>query len=163
MLGSQLEVFGLEGTTIVGQHQLTNGLLREPCNRTPEDDTRENKILQPWPRRIATTACLVEWELLWDLVVAAQIEKQVRLGIEHVLGVMQSILGLRLVEHQVELTASDYPLSLADMASLLDWDLKLHVYPTVRWLVHHRRAKLVDQVHPGLKTVFSIPQKLPGP
>lgn len=53
--------------------------------------------------------------------------------------------------------------SLADMASLLDWDLKLHVYPTVRWLVHHRRAKLVDMVHPTLKTVFSVPARLPAP
>ncbi|KAH9944851.1 nitrogen permease regulator of amino acid transport activity 3-domain-containing protein [Amylocystis lapponica] len=54
-------------------------------------------------------------------------------------------------------------LSLADMASLLDWDLESQVYPTVRWLVHHRRAKLVDIVHPGLKTIFAVPQKLSAP
>lgn len=54
-------------------------------------------------------------------------------------------------------------LSLADMASLLDWDLESQVYPIVRWLVHHRRAKLVDIVHHGLKTVFAIPQKLGAP
>ncbi|CCL98792.1 uncharacterized protein FIBRA_00797 [Fibroporia radiculosa] len=54
-------------------------------------------------------------------------------------------------------------LSLADMATLLDWDLESQVYPTVRWLVHHRRAKVVDFVHPGLKTVFSIPQKFSAP
>lgn len=54
-------------------------------------------------------------------------------------------------------------LSLADMASLLDWDLESQVYPVVRWLVHHRRAKLVDVVHPGLKTVFSVPATLPSP
>ena len=53
-------------------------------------------------------------------------------------------------------------LTLADMASLLDWDLESQVFPTVRWLVHHRRAKIVDVVHPGLKTVFTLPQKLPA-
>jgi nitrogen permease regulator 3-like protein len=45
------------------------------------------------------------------------------------------------------------------MASLLDWDLGTQVYPTVRWLVHHRRAKLVDIVHPQLKTVFVLPSR----
>ncbi|THH28335.1 hypothetical protein EUX98_g5860 [Antrodiella citrinella] len=54
-------------------------------------------------------------------------------------------------------------LSLADMSSLLDWDLESQVYPTVRWLVHHRRAKVVDVVHPGLRTVFSVPPTLPAP
>ncbi|KZT07725.1 uncharacterized protein LAESUDRAFT_651009 [Laetiporus sulphureus 93-53] len=54
-------------------------------------------------------------------------------------------------------------LSLADMGSLLDWDLESQVYPTVRWLVNHRRAKVVDIVHPGLKTIFSVPQKFPAP
>ncbi|KAI0749756.1 nitrogen permease regulator of amino acid transport activity 3-domain-containing protein [Daedaleopsis nitida] len=54
-------------------------------------------------------------------------------------------------------------LSLADMASLLDWNLESQVYPAVRWLVLHRKAKVVDVVHQGLKTVFSIPQKFPEP
>ncbi|CAL1716895.1 unnamed protein product [Somion occarium] len=54
-------------------------------------------------------------------------------------------------------------LCLADMASLLDWDLETQVYPTVRWLIHHRRAKLIDTVHPGLKTLFIIAPKLPAP
>lgn len=45
------------------------------------------------------------------------------------------------------------------MASLLDWDLESEVFPTVRWLVHHRRAKLVDVVHSGLKTVFTLPPR----
>jgi len=49
------------------------------------------------------------------------------------------------------------------MASLLDWDLATQVYPTVRWLVHHRRAKLVDLVHPQLKTVFTLAPKFPAP
>ena len=49
------------------------------------------------------------------------------------------------------------------MASLLDWDLAAQVYPIVRWLVHHRRAKLVDLVHPQLKTVFTLAQKFPAP
>ncbi|KAJ7494626.1 nitrogen permease regulator of amino acid transport activity 3-domain-containing protein [Mycena galericulata] len=54
-------------------------------------------------------------------------------------------------------------LSLADMASLLDWDLETQIFPTVRWLVHHRRAKLVDIVHSGLKTVFTLPAKFNSP
>ncbi|CDO74498.1 hypothetical protein BN946_scf184979.g53 [Trametes cinnabarina] len=54
-------------------------------------------------------------------------------------------------------------LSLAEMASLLDWHLESQVYPAVRWLVLHRRAKIVDVVHPSLKTVFSVPQKFPQP
>lgn len=48
---------------------------------------------------------------------------------------------------------------LVDVASLLDWDLETQVYPIVRWLVHHRRAKVVDMVHRGLKTVFELPIK----
>ncbi|KAI9061097.1 hypothetical protein FKP32DRAFT_1576785 [Trametes sanguinea] len=54
-------------------------------------------------------------------------------------------------------------LSLAEMASLLDWHLESQLYPAVRWLVLHRRAKIVDNVHPSLKTVFSMPQKFPQP
>ncbi|KAJ3533741.1 hypothetical protein NM688_g7240 [Phlebia brevispora] len=54
-------------------------------------------------------------------------------------------------------------LCLADMASLLDWDLDTQVFPIIRWLVHHRRARIVDMVHPGLKTIFALPQKLPTP
>jgi hypothetical protein len=49
--------------------------------------------------------------------------------------------------------------SLAEMASLLDWDLASQVIPTVRWLVQHRRAKVVDIVHAGLKTIFTLPPK----
>lgn len=45
------------------------------------------------------------------------------------------------------------------MASLLDWDLESEVFPAVRWLVHHRRAKLVDVVHSGLKTIFTLPPR----
>lgn len=52
--------------------------------------------------------------------------------------------------------------SLADLASLLDWDLEGQVYPTVRWLVRHKRAKLVDVVHSGLRTIFALPQVLPA-
>ncbi|KAJ7650396.1 nitrogen permease regulator of amino acid transport activity 3-domain-containing protein [Roridomyces roridus] len=54
-------------------------------------------------------------------------------------------------------------LSLAEMASLLDWDLETQVFPTVRWLVHHRRAKVVDMVHSGLKTVFTLPAQFDAP
>ena len=49
------------------------------------------------------------------------------------------------------------------MASLLDWDLETLIYPTVRWLVHHRRAKVVDIVHPGLRTIFTVPLKFSAP
>lgn len=49
------------------------------------------------------------------------------------------------------------------MASLLDWDLESQVMPTVRWLVQHRRAKIVDTVHVGLKTVFTLPSKFERP
>ena len=49
--------------------------------------------------------------------------------------------------------------SLVDVASSLYWDLETQVYPIVRWLVHHRRAKVVDMVHRGLKTVFALPIK----
>lgn len=49
------------------------------------------------------------------------------------------------------------------MAHSLDWDLETQVYPTVRWLVEHRKAKVVDTVHPDLKTVFVLPSKLAKP
>jgi nitrogen permease regulator 3-like protein len=52
---------------------------------------------------------------------------------------------------------------LADMADLLEWDLEAQVFPIVRWLVHHRRAKIVDVVHEGLKTVFSLPPTFDQP
>ncbi|KAF5382194.1 hypothetical protein D9615_004258 [Tricholomella constricta] len=61
------------------------------------------------------------------------------------------------------LETASVTLSLADMASLLDWDLKSQVLPTVRWLVQHRRAKVVDIVHVGLKTVFTLPAKFERP
>lgn len=49
------------------------------------------------------------------------------------------------------------------MASLLDWDYDTQIIPTVRWLVQHRRAQVVDIVHNGLKTVFTLPPKLSAP
>ncbi|KZV65556.1 hypothetical protein PENSPDRAFT_655684 [Peniophora sp. CONT] len=61
------------------------------------------------------------------------------------------------------LEMADVTLSLADMASLLDWDLDSQVYPIVRWLVHHRRARVVDIVHRGLKNVFTLPLKFDKP
>ncbi|EPT01368.1 hypothetical protein FOMPIDRAFT_1161627 [Fomitopsis schrenkii] len=61
------------------------------------------------------------------------------------------------------LEIADVTLSLSDMASLLDWDLETRIYPTVRWLVHHRRAKVVDIVHPGLRTIFTVPLKFTAP
>ncbi|KAI0067195.1 hypothetical protein BV25DRAFT_1819496 [Artomyces pyxidatus] len=61
------------------------------------------------------------------------------------------------------LEMADVTLSLVDMASLLDWDLESQVFPIVRWLVHHRRAKIVDIVHRGLKTVFTLPLKFEAP
>jgi nitrogen permease regulator 3-like protein len=53
--------------------------------------------------------------------------------------------------------------SLADIANILDWDLESQVFPVVRWLVQHRCAKVVDTVHPGLKTVFSLPPSFDQP
>ncbi|KAL4066747.1 nitrogen permease regulator of amino acid transport activity 3-domain-containing protein [Scleroderma citrinum] len=61
------------------------------------------------------------------------------------------------------LETASVTLSLVDMASLLDWDLEKQIYPTVRWLVHHRRAKVVDTVHASLKTIFTIPPKFDTP
>ncbi|TRM70460.1 nitrogen permease regulator of amino acid transport activity 3-domain-containing protein [Schizophyllum amplum] len=61
------------------------------------------------------------------------------------------------------LEVASITLSLADMSSLLDWDLDTQVYPVVRWLVEHRRAKIVDVVHPGLKTVFTLPPRFEQP
>lgn len=61
------------------------------------------------------------------------------------------------------LETASVTLSLADMASLLDWDLESQVMPTVRWLVQHRRAKVVDIVHAGLKTVFTLPPTFDRP
>ena len=49
------------------------------------------------------------------------------------------------------------------MANILDWDLESQVYPIVRWLVLHRRARIVDVVHAGLKTVFALPPKFDEP
>lgn len=46
--------------------------------------------------------------------------------------------------------------SLASMAATLSWDLDSQVYPTVRWLVQHRRAVVIDVVHPRLKTRFAL-------
>jgi hypothetical protein len=46
--------------------------------------------------------------------------------------------------------------SLASMAATLSWDLDSQVYPTVRWLVQHRRAVVMDVVHPRLKTRFAL-------
>jgi hypothetical protein len=49
------------------------------------------------------------------------------------------------------------------MASTLDWDLESQIYPIVRWLVLHRRAKVVDAVHPALKTIFTLSPQLEKP
>ncbi|KAG6830047.1 hypothetical protein H0H92_002465 [Tricholoma furcatifolium] len=61
------------------------------------------------------------------------------------------------------LETASVTLSLADMASLLDWDLESQVLPTVRWLVQHRRAKVVDTIHVGLKTIFALSPKFELP
>lgn len=54
-------------------------------------------------------------------------------------------------------------LRLAETATLLDWGLETQVYPIVKWLVLHRRAKVVDVIHPGLRTVFALPPKFDAP
>ncbi|PPR02600.1 hypothetical protein CVT24_002171 [Panaeolus cyanescens] len=61
------------------------------------------------------------------------------------------------------LETASVTLSLADMAISLDWDLETQVYPIVKWLVLHRRAKVVDRVHANLKTVFALPSKFNAP
>ncbi|KAF7316927.1 hypothetical protein HMN09_00426900 [Mycena chlorophos] len=64
---------------------------------------------------------------------------------------------LRFLEH------ASVTLSLADLGNIMDWDLDTQVFPIVRWLVHHRRAKIVDTVHHGLKTIFRLPPKFNAP
>ncbi|KIJ51462.1 hypothetical protein M422DRAFT_244625 [Sphaerobolus stellatus SS14] len=59
-------------------------------------------------------------------------------------------------------TASIF-VSLNDMATLLDWDLHKQVYPTVRYLVQRRRAKVVDLVRSSLKNVFAISTRIDTP
>ncbi|EJD05224.1 uncharacterized protein FOMMEDRAFT_120503 [Fomitiporia mediterranea MF3/22] len=53
--------------------------------------------------------------------------------------------------------------SLTVIAHSLDWNLERQVYPTVRWLVYHRRAKIVDTVHRGLRSVFALSSKVDRP
>ncbi|KAJ7104261.1 nitrogen permease regulator of amino acid transport activity 3-domain-containing protein [Mycena belliarum] len=88
-------------------------------------------------------------------------------GIDPYANLRRSLIGTgdrALVEGLIKfLDTASVTLSLADMASLLDWDLETQVFPTVRWLVHHRRAKVVDIVHAGLKTVFTLPPKFDAP
>ncbi|KAJ6607399.1 nitrogen permease regulator of amino acid transport activity 3-domain-containing protein [Mycena sp. CBHHK59/15] len=88
-------------------------------------------------------------------------------GIDPYANLRRSLIGTgdrSLVEGLIKfLEIASVTLSLADMASLLDWDLETQIFPTVRWLVHHRRAKVVDIVHSGLKTVFTLPLKFDSP
>jgi hypothetical protein len=49
------------------------------------------------------------------------------------------------------------------MATALEWDLESQVYPTVRWLVQHHRAMVVDVIHPSLKTQFALRSTLHAP
>ncbi|KAF8519553.1 nitrogen permease regulator of amino acid transport activity 3-domain-containing protein [Gautieria morchelliformis] len=52
---------------------------------------------------------------------------------------------------------------LSDMATLLDWDLHKQVFPTVRYLVQRRRAKVVDLVRSSLKSIFTLPARIETP
>lgn len=61
------------------------------------------------------------------------------------------------------LETANTTLSLADMGKWLDWDLEEQVYPVVRWLVLHRKAKIVDRVHSRLKTIFALPAQFSEP
>ncbi|KZS99072.1 hypothetical protein SISNIDRAFT_492355 [Sistotremastrum niveocremeum HHB9708] len=54
-------------------------------------------------------------------------------------------------------------INLRDLGILLNWPMETHVYPIVRWLVKHRRAKLIDAVHPSLKTIFGLAPTFPAP
>ena len=49
------------------------------------------------------------------------------------------------------------------MATLLDWDLHKEVFPTVRYLVQRRRAKVVDLVRSSLKNIFTLPPRIGRP
>ncbi|CAK5268561.1 unnamed protein product [Mycena citricolor] len=88
-------------------------------------------------------------------------------GIDPYANLRQSLDGTgdrSLVEGLIKfLENASVTLSFADMASLLDWDLETQVFPTVRWLVHHRRAKIVDTVHLNLRTIFRLPPKFIQP
>ncbi|KAF8577795.1 hypothetical protein K439DRAFT_1664082 [Ramaria rubella] len=53
--------------------------------------------------------------------------------------------------------------SLNDMATLLDWDLHKQVFPTVRYLVQRRRAKVVDLVRSSLKSIFTLSPHIETP
>lgn len=52
---------------------------------------------------------------------------------------------------------------LNDMAVLLNWNLEEKIYPTVRYLVQRRRAKLVDTVRSSLKSVFALTAQFNSP
>ncbi|KAE9397770.1 hypothetical protein BT96DRAFT_966131 [Gymnopus androsaceus JB14] len=54
-------------------------------------------------------------------------------------------------------------LSLADLASLLDWDLETQVFPTVPMARSASKSKVVDIVNGSLKTVFTLPAKFSRP
>ena len=56
-----------------------------------------------------------------------------------------------------------WAVSLNDMATLLDWDLHKQVFPTVRYLVQRRRAKVVDLVRSSLKSIFTLPARIETP
>ncbi|KAJ7773069.1 nitrogen permease regulator of amino acid transport activity 3-domain-containing protein [Mycena metata] len=88
-------------------------------------------------------------------------------GVDPYANLRRSLIGTgdrSLVEGLIKfLEIVSVTLPLADMASLLEWDIETQVFPTVRWLVHHRRAKVVDVVHHGLKTVFTLPANFDAP
>ncbi|KAG2118576.1 nitrogen permease regulator of amino acid transport activity 3-domain-containing protein [Suillus cothurnatus] len=117
---------------------------------------------QLWGRELSfgwRLPALVPWKSLLLLDADQELDPYVNLRGSHVHAEERSLAeGLIKFLETVSVT-----LSLADMASLLDWDLHSQVYPTVRWLVHHRRAKIVDTVHNGLKTIFSIAPKFDKP
>ncbi|KAG1882137.1 nitrogen permease regulator of amino acid transport activity 3-domain-containing protein [Suillus subluteus] len=98
---------------------------------------------QLWGRELSfgwRLPALVPWKSLLLLDTDQELDPYVNLRGSHVHAEERS-LAEGLIKF---LETASVTLSLADMASLLDWDLHSQVYPTVRWLVHHRRAKIVD-------------------
>ncbi|OAX37621.1 hypothetical protein K503DRAFT_693059 [Rhizopogon vinicolor AM-OR11-026] len=117
---------------------------------------------QLWGRELGfgwRLPALVPWKSLLLLDTDQELDPYMNLRGSHVHAEERS-LAEGLIKF---LETASVTLSLADMASLLDWDLHSQVYPTVRWLVHHRRAKIVDTVHSGLKTIFSLAHKFDKP
>ncbi|KAJ7903700.1 hypothetical protein B0H14DRAFT_2666007 [Mycena olivaceomarginata] len=154
---------------VLFQEQVLSNFVEEECDILEEENEPEcltapdDDDYQVWGQEMSfgyRLPSLTAWKSLLLLDDGPE-------GIDPYANLRRSLIGTgdrSLVEGLIKfLEIASVTLSLADMASLLDWDLETQVFPTVRWLVHHRRAKVVDIVHPGLKTVFTLPPKFDAP